>query len=97
MLACDGMAKLCLSCRAGLSQIDDGDSLSVGLRADSRVTLKWFLEKRWQKVARTGLQVQRDGIVDLRHDPARREELAQLLSAVSADHVLMENMVSGTH
>ena len=37
--------------------------------------------------------MQRDGIVDFRPDLARRKEFSQLVAAVSADDVLMENVV----
>ena len=46
------------------------------------------------EINETGLQVQRDGIVDLSPDPARGEKLAQFLAAVGPDDVLMKNMIS---
>src|SRR6266851_5381011 len=39
------------------------------------------------------LQVQGNGIVDLGANLSRSKELAQLLAAIGADHILMENMV----
>ena len=38
--------------------------------------------------------MQRDGIVDLAADLTRAEEFAEFVAAVSADDILMKNMVS---
>src|SRR5258707_846875 len=45
------------------------------------------------KIDEAGLQVQRDGIVNLRPDLARVQELAQFLAAERANDVLVEDVV----
>src|SRR5260370_36553720 len=53
----------------------------------------WEIPFAVSEIHETGLQVQRDGIVDLGANLSRSKKLAQLVAAVGADHILMENMV----
>src|SRR5579863_161889 len=45
------------------------------------------------QIGETGLQVERDGVVDFGADFAGGEELAQVVAAESADYVLVENVL----
>src|SRR5258706_15809784 len=45
------------------------------------------------EIHKAGLQVQRDGIVNLGANLSSSKKLAQFFAAVGADHILMENMM----
>src|SRR5258708_35015762 len=53
----------------------------------------WEITFAVSEIHETGLQVQRDGVVDLGANLSRGKKLAQFLAAVGADHILMENEV----
>src|SRR5258708_29599438 len=53
----------------------------------------WEITFAVSEIHETGLQVQRDGIVDLGANLSRSKKLAQLVAAVGAGHILMENLV----
>src|SRR5258708_33201758 len=53
----------------------------------------WEITFAVSEIHETGLQVQRDGIVDLGANLSRSKKLAQLVAAVRADRILVENMV----
>src|SRR5258708_34234956 len=52
----------------------------------------WEITFAVSEIHETGLQAQRDGMVDLGANLSRSKKLPQLVAAVAADHLLMENI-----
>src|SRR5580693_10684333 len=52
----------------------------------------WQIAGAVAQVSKTGLKMQRDGIVDFRADVSVTKKLAQFIAALSPDHVLMKDV-----